>query len=59
MIEILLKHRQPLVIFLEELKLLRTNKTYNFYLGVSEIIGVVVNQDIYYLVIQLFIYLLL
>ena len=42
---------------MEDLKLLRTNKNDNYYLGVSEITGVVVNQDIYYLVIQLFIYL--
>ena len=39
------------------LKLLRTNKNYNYYLGVSEIFGVVVNQAIYYLVIPLLIYL--
>ena len=52
MIEILLKHRQQMVIFWKQRKLLGTIASY--YLGVSEIIGVLVNQDIC-LIIYLFI----
>ena len=57
-----------MVNFWKSLNLLWTNKNYNYYLWVSEIIRVVVNQDIIYLFIYLvidylssvlFIYLLL
>ena len=44
-----------MVNFWKSLNLLWTNKTYNYYLWVSEIIRVVVKQDIYYLFIYLFI----